>query len=249
MIRWMSLVFGFGLLLLWFVGMGTPVNSTLVWLDLAAALGAFFIAGAVTARSSRPVQIGAPLGFSAVLYGLWVAALLTDTVNWLAWWNFGFASGFLILGIRAWTEPRAYRLNFDDSIGRLRSGSTFGTWPSRYPYAPWGWFRHGEDGFGDAIYQSQPGRYSGIGPSGYRRNDSRIEEELNERLTEDGALDATEIVAVVTNGDVVLQGAVENRRMRRRAEEVAEAVAGVRNVDNRLFVKKKAAARDEFRAA
>ncbi|MBV9241996.1 MAG: BON domain-containing protein, partial [Acidobacteria bacterium] len=81
------------------------------------------------------------------------------------------------------------------------------------------------------------GDFRGRGPRGYTRSDDRIKEDLSDRLTDDYALDASEIDVDVTNGEVVLSGTVESRYEKRRAEDVAEAVSGVRNVENRLRVK------------
>ena len=41
----------------------------------------------------------------------------------------------------------------------------------------------------------------------------------------------------MTDGDVILTGSVETRDAKRLAEEIAESVTGVKNVENRLKVK------------
>jgi BON domain len=78
--------------------------------------------------------------------------------------------------------------------------------------------------------------HRGRGPKGYRRSDERIKEDINDRLSE-GYLDATEIVVMVENGEVTLTGTVNNRSDKRRAEDIAEYVSGVQNVENRLRVR------------
>ncbi|HEV8612647.1 MAG TPA: BON domain-containing protein [Gemmatimonadales bacterium] len=80
------------------------------------------------------------------------------------------------------------------------------------------------------------GRYSGKGPKGYQRSDERIEEEVNEVLTRAGELDASEIEVKVQNCVVTLTGRVESRRAKRDAEDLAEDVLGVKDVENRLRV-------------
>jgi len=76
----------------------------------------------------------------------------------------------------------------------------------------------------------------GRGPKNYRRSDERIKEDVNDRLG-DGYLDATEIEVAVSNAEVTLTGTVQTRRDKRRAEDIAESVSGVSNVENRLRVK------------
>jgi osmotically-inducible protein OsmY len=82
----------------------------------------------------------------------------------------------------------------------------------------------------------QQRRYPGRGPKGYRRSDDRIKEDVNDRLSE-GYLDASEIEVSVMNAEVTLTGTVNSRSDKRRAEDIAESVAGVTNVENRIRVK------------
>lgn len=79
--------------------------------------------------------------------------------------------------------------------------------------------------------------HRGKGPRSYQRTDQRILEDLNERLTEDAFLDASEIETSVSSGEVVLGGWVREQESKRRAEDIAETVSGVRQVENRLRVK------------
>jgi osmotically-inducible protein OsmY len=76
--------------------------------------------------------------------------------------------------------------------------------------------------------------YVGRGPKNYRRSDERIEEEINERLERDPQIDATDIEVTVKDGEVTLSGTVENRRVKRLAEDLADDVYGVKDVQNRL---------------
>jgi osmotically-inducible protein OsmY len=79
-------------------------------------------------------------------------------------------------------------------------------------------------------------QFRGRGPKGYRRSDERIKEDVNDRLS-DGYLDASEIEVNVQNAEVTLTGTVNSRRDKRLAEDLAESVSGVTNVENRLRVK------------
>src|ERR1043165_7515547 len=77
----------------------------------------------------------------------------------------------------------------------------------------------------------------GRGPKGYRRSDERIKEDVNDRLSDDYYLDASDIEVSVENTEVTLTGTVRNRNDKRRAEDLADSVSGVTNVENRLRVK------------
>ena len=78
------------------------------------------------------------------------------------------------------------------------------------------------------------GQHRGKGPKGYTRSDDRIKEDINDRLSDDVFIDATEIDVTVNQGEVTLTGTVETRSAKRRAEDIAEEVSGVKNVENRL---------------
>jgi hypothetical protein len=80
------------------------------------------------------------------------------------------------------------------------------------------------------------GQHRGKGPKGYRRSDERIEEEVNQALTDDDQLDASSIEVKVEGGDVTLTGTVSSREDKRRAEDCIESISGVNNVENRLRV-------------
>lgn len=82
------------------------------------------------------------------------------------------------------------------------------------------------------------GPYAGRGPRGYVRSDERIREDVCQRLTENGWVDATDIEVSVTAGVLVLSGAVTTRSQKHLAEEVATLVAGVVQVSNRLIVQR-----------
>ncbi len=82
----------------------------------------------------------------------------------------------------------------------------------------------------------RPGRYSGVGPRGYRRDDAAIREDVSERLMEHGDIDASDIEVEVHDGEVSYRGRVNSRYAKRAAEDVAYSVRGVRDVRNELRV-------------
>jgi osmotically-inducible protein OsmY len=83
---------------------------------------------------------------------------------------------------------------------------------------------------------SQPGRFTGRGPKGWTRSDERIREDLCERLTAHPDVDASEIDIQVSNAEVTLAGTVDERQAKRLAEDIAEAISGVREVHNNIRV-------------
>jgi len=82
-----------------------------------------------------------------------------------------------------------------------------------------------------------PGPHSGKGPRNYQRSDDRIRDDVNDRLTAHGWIDATEIECSVENREVLLTGFVDSRAVKHAAEDVAESVNGVREVRNHLRVR------------
>ena len=85
----------------------------------------------------------------------------------------------------------------------------------------------------------QIGPYKGKGPQGYQRSDERIREDINERLSDDPSIDASDIEVRVENCEVILTGTVDDRYAKRHAEDIVESVSGVKNLENRLRVKNK----------
>ncbi len=108
--------------------------------------------------------------------------------------------------------------------GTYESGSRWG----RSGSTQWG--KGGNDSDQDTMHK-------GKGPKGYKRADERIQDDINDRLTDDSQLDASEIEVTVTNGEVKLSGTVDSRDAKRRAEDLTEAISGVSNVENSIRVK------------
>ena len=80
--------------------------------------------------------------------------------------------------------------------------------------------------------------YRGRGPKNYMRSDERISEDVNDRLMEDPYVDASVIEVNIDRCEVILSGTVDSREAKRRAEDIAEGVSGVRNVENRIRVRR-----------
>lgn len=85
--------------------------------------------------------------------------------------------------------------------------------------------------------REQDHRHAGLGPRNYARSDSRINEDICDRLTDHPFIDASDIEVSVSGREVTLSGTVQSREEKRRAEDIAEAVSGVTHVQNNLRVK------------
>jgi osmotically-inducible protein OsmY len=97
-------------------------------------------------------------------------------------------------------------------------------------------------GMGNAVgygpgRQPSGGGFRGKGPKGYQRSDERLAEDINERLTYDDDVDASEISVAVAGGEATLSGTVSTRSEKRRAEDLADDVPGITHVQNNLRVK------------
>jgi len=91
---------------------------------------------------------------------------------------------------------------------------------------------------GGQAYGSSQGRYAGVGPKGYQRSDDRIREDISDRLTWHGDLDASNIEVKVERGIVTLAGTVDDRWTKRAAEDVVESIQGVQDVHNQIQVRR-----------
>lgn len=97
-------------------------------------------------------------------------------------------------------------------------------------------FGTGNRGLGSDYGSSMGQSYRGRGPKGFQRSDERIREMVCERLEDHDAVDASDIEVMVSGGEVTLTGHVPDRQMKRMAEDVAESIPGVRDVNNDLKV-------------
>lgn len=108
---------------------------------------------------------------------------------------------------------------------------------SRYGAGSGQWERqggHGGEGRGRGLPQ---GPFVGKGPRGYKRSPDRLKEQVCDLLEQHGEIDASDIdVKVEEDCTVTLSGNVDSRRTKRLAEDLAESVAGIRDVQNHLRV-------------
>jgi hypothetical protein len=130
-------------------------------------------------------------------------------------------------------HDRQYYREYD--YNRFGMGSQRGTWNQRHDES----YNWGDRNQGTSHYSSDLNfaRHRGKGPKGFSRSDERVKDDINCRLTDDAYVDASEIEVTVDKGEVVLTGSVPDRSSKRRAEDIAELVSGVTNVENRLRVK------------
>jgi len=89
----------------------------------------------------------------------------------------------------------------------------------------------------DGLGGRRVGEHRGKGPRGYVRGDDRILEEVSDRLSDDPRLDASDIEVKVEAGEVTLNGQVKAREDKRRAEDIAESVSGVKHLQNNIRVR------------
>lgn len=126
-----------------------------------------------------------------------------------------------------------------ETSGPYRQPRDEATWYSAPPYAP----SYSQDNGYGGRYRTRDGGairggFAGRGPKDYVRTDARIREDVCDRLSWDDEVDATDVTVTVKDGEVTLEGTVETRHMKRQAEDLAEAVAGVRDVHNQIRVRK-----------
>jgi len=108
------------------------------------------------------------------------------------------------------------------------------------PSGRWSRRRYGYGRDDDWLVGTNPSAYGyrNRGPRNYHRPDVRIFEDVCDRLMLSDAVDATSIEVQVECVVVTLTGSVRTRFERRLAEQIAEYVPGVRDVDNRLGIGK-----------
>lgn len=96
------------------------------------------------------------------------------------------------------------------------------------------YYDRGYDRGYDRDFERRPVSHRGKGPKSYTRSDERIREDVCEYLTHDERVDATNIDVKVESGVVILSGTVDDRMAKRRAEDIAESCAGVKDVRNEI---------------
>lgn len=142
---------------------------------------------------------------------------------------------------------RGYQSSYGaEQQGSSQFGYLGGTGERREPrYGPQ--YDYGRQGGSQPGYEQSPGGpghgnrrfdedYSGRGPRNYSRSDERIKEDICDELSSDPGCNAEDIEIEVKDGMVTLSGTVPSRKMKHRAEDIADAARGVKDVDNRIRV-------------
>ena len=237
MVRWLSAVFGVGLVILGVSELNGNTAPWLAWFDFIAAIASFGLAVGLNKSSSHAAHISGPFLMALCLCTLGTIAFLANAAPPSPlWWNFGFAVAFFLTGLETALSGHGFRSEITpyDAPYASHSSRAFG---AGYPYS---WEPYGLMGISFDYSPTQTG-HKGRGPRNYKRSDLRIEEDVNDRLTDHWGIDASDITVQVKNQEVWLQGQVDNRRAKRIAEELAESVSGVRDVKNELQMRGKGA--------
>jgi hypothetical protein len=120
------------------------------------------------------------------------------------------------------------------------------------PYGGYGQSSHGpgsQSGWGGSRDYGRPGQGApwaaggggwssaqrGRAPKGYQRSDERIREDVCDAVIQAG-IDAGEVDIRVEAAEVMLTGTVEHRYDKRQIEDIAESIAGVKDVHNQIRV-------------
>jgi osmotically-inducible protein OsmY len=102
--------------------------------------------------------------------------------------------------------------------------------PVWYRAYGWSWTAGREPG----SREEEPHAHGRTQSRHYQRSDERIREDVYDRLNDHPNVDSSDIRVSVSGGEVTLEGTVHGRREKRMAEDIAESVSGVRDVQNRL---------------
>ena len=145
-------------------------------------------------------------------------------------YSYGRHNDYNDLGGSRGVNSRSSAYNFPQASSETPRSSQWGRSGSSSSYGSnQEWSPQGSD------YQTQS--YAGRGPKGYKRSDERIKEDVSEALARHSEIDASDIEVAVKDGEVTLTGTVNERGMKRMAEEAAEDCSGVRDVINQIRVK------------
>lgn len=129
-----------------------------------------------------------------------------------------------------WSEPRQrWRIMEEMEDDRARR--------HRWAMQSAGVVGEGAD-YRDRLDDQYEGGHKGRGPRGYRRSDARIAEEIHAALERDPRVDAGDVEVQVANGEVALSGAVDDRGMRHRIEDIVHDVTGVVLVNNSIRLRR-----------
>ena len=130
-------------------------------------------------------------------------------------------------------EQQVKSIYGDDTAnyGNANQGSFDREWWERTRNKVAGWF-----GSDKEMNRHHPGKYGGVGPKNYIRNEQRIYEDVCDLLMENDGIDASEVEVSVEGNYVILSGTVHTRSEKRYAEDLTLSVTGVFDVENRLRV-------------
>lgn len=135
--------------------------------------------------------------------------------------------------------PDEHPDEYPDEAFRYQGQGGYGESQGRHAQSGQG--RGGVD-FGGHMHDTKVSRgpnargHRGRGPRDYVRADISIADEIVDRMTDDPWIDAREVLIGVEDGLVTLTGNAPTRAMKRRAEDLAATVSGVRDVRNLLRV-------------
>jgi len=161
--------------------------------------------------------------------------------------NYGRDSGrdFDYESSERWNRPSRSQRSQDRYEPSYRSDSSREWEGSSIGHADWGargeWNRSNSHdpswGRGSYDQQSRLNEQKNRWPKSFKRNDERLKDDIHEELIRHGHIDASDIEVQVKDGEVTLTGQVVSRHDKRIAEELAEKVLGVHDVQNQLKVK------------
>jgi len=80
--------------------------------------------------------------------------------------------------------------------------------------------------------------HRGRGPRNYVRSDERILEDIHDRLSCDWSMDTSDVEVNVNEGVVQLNGEVKDQSIKYRIEDIAESIAGVKDIENKIRLTK-----------
>jgi hypothetical protein len=132
-------------------------------------------------------------------------------------------------------RPPQSGMGLDDRFDRTDNRVERGEYHPDRPDREYGSDR--DSGHRSAVYRGMGG-HRGKGPQNWQRPDERIREAVNEALTDHDHIDATRIEVHVVEGEVTLSGVVEDRTMKRLAEDCVEQISGVKEVQNHIRIQR-----------
>jgi hypothetical protein len=112
----------------------------------------------------------------------------------------------------------------------------------KYDIPPWSEYENPTDPASSSYlydYQDGPanfGPHIGKGPKNYKRSPEATKDQVCSTLERHGLIDASHIEVDVEHGVVTLRGTVRSRAQKRLAEDCADVVSGVDDVNNRLSI-------------